>query len=181
VTGNNILVGGGSRSGKSSLALRLARGWPGRRLFLATAQAGDQEMTERIRRHRETRGDEFRTVEEPFALPEALRDQADAEIVIVDCVTLWLANLLLAGQEPDAILVRVEDLLSVLRSRLRTVILVTNEVGMGIVPDNALARAFRDLQGTANQRLALQADEVYLTIFGMALRLKPALTVVAGQ
>ncbi len=168
-----ILVGGGARSGKSDFALSLARRLGRRRVFLATAQAGDDEMRERIDRHRRTRGDDFRTIEEPVAVPEILPQSPDEEVLVVDCLTLWLANLLLAGHQPDAVLRRVDDLTGVLRQRTGHTILVTSEVGLGIVPEAPLGRTFRDVAGSAHQRLAAVADEVYFGVLGLMLRLKP--------
>jgi adenosylcobinamide kinase/adenosylcobinamide-phosphate guanylyltransferase len=168
----NILVGGGARSGKSDFALRLARRLGSRRVFVATAQAFDDEMRTRIADHRRTRGADFETVEEPLDLPETLRKIAGA-VVVVDCLTLWLSNLLLRDDDPKRVLAAVDELALVLGERRRTVILVTNEVGMGIVPETALGRSFRDLAGTAHQRLAALADEVYFAALGVMLRVKP--------
>jgi adenosylcobinamide kinase/adenosylcobinamide-phosphate guanylyltransferase len=174
-----ILVGGGARSGKSDLALALARRLGRRRLFLATARAGDDEMRDRILRHRLTRGDDFRTLEEPLAVPEVLRRAADDDVVVLDCLTLWLANLLLEGREPEAVLRRVEDLADVLRHRPAHAVLVTSEVGLGLVPETPLGRTFRDVAGLAHQRLAALADEVYFGALGLMLRLKPGPVVPA--
>jgi adenosylcobinamide kinase/adenosylcobinamide-phosphate guanylyltransferase len=176
-----ILVGGGARSGKSDLALALARRLGSRRLFLATAQAGDDEMRDRIRRHRRTRGDDFRTLEEPLAVPEVLRQTTGDDVVVLDCLTLWLANLLLEGREPEAVLRRVEDLADVLRQRPAHAIIVTNEVGLGLVPETPLGRAFRDVAGRAHQHLAAAADEVYFGALGVMLRLKPGPVVAAVE
>jgi adenosylcobinamide kinase/adenosylcobinamide-phosphate guanylyltransferase len=175
-----ILVGGGTRSGKSDFALALARRLGGRRLFLATARTGDDEMRARIARHRRTRGDDFRTVEEPLAVAEVLR-QIDADVVVLDCLTLWLANLLCEGGEPDAVLGRVEELTEVLRGRPSAAIVVTSEVGLGLVPETALGRTFRDVTGLAHQRLARAADEVYFGALGLMLRLKPGPVVPATE
>jgi adenosylcobinamide kinase/adenosylcobinamide-phosphate guanylyltransferase len=176
-----ILVGGGARSGKSDLALALARRLGRRRLFLATARAGDDEMRDRIDRHRLTRGDDFRTLEEPLAVPEVLRRAADDDVVVLDCLTLWLANLLLEGCEPEAVLRRVDDLADVLRHRPAHAVLVTSEVGLGLVPETPLGRTFRDVAGLAHQRLAALADEVYFGALGLMLRLKPGPVVPAAE
>lgn len=168
--GRVVLIGGGARSGKSTLALRLALDTPGRKVFVATATAGDDEMGDRIARHQAERGPEFSTVEEPVALVEAL-DRLDAEVVLVDCLTLWLSNLMFA-EHPD-VEGEVARLVAALDRPGRTVIVVTNEVGLGIVPENALARRFRDVAGRAHQRLAARADEVYAGLLGVMLRLKP--------
>ena len=168
-----ILVGGGSRSGKSAFALAAARRMGARRLFLATAQAGDDEMRERISLHRRTRGDDFLTLEEPLAVPEALGRVRDVDVVVIDCLTLWLANLLLEGEEAQAVLRRVDDLAEALGRRPAHVVLVSNEVGLGLVPETALGRLFRDVAGLAHRRLAGLADEVYFGVLGVMLRLKP--------
>jgi len=173
-----ILVGGGVRSGKSAFALALARTLGKRRLFLATAQAGDEEMAARIRRHRETRGDDFTTIEEPLALGELVRRQSGYDVVVLDCLTLWLSNMLLTGAGVEAILARVEDLIATLAAGAMHAVIVTNEVGMGLVPETALGRVFRDVAGFAHQRLSKAADEVYFAVLGTILRIKPDLGVV---
>jgi adenosylcobinamide kinase/adenosylcobinamide-phosphate guanylyltransferase len=172
-TGRTILVGGGARSGKSAFALAYARRLGARRVFVATAEALDDEMHARITRHREERGPAFTTIEAPRALPETLA-AVDADVVVVDCLTLWLSNLLVADLSPPAIQAQLEELAAVLARRRFHALLVTNEVGMGIVPETPLGRAFRDLAGTAHQRLAAAAGEIYVAILGTVLRLHPA-------
>lgn len=156
-----VLVGGGSRSGKSRWALDRARKRGGRLVFIATAEALDEEMTARIAKHRSERGDEFVTVEEPLELARAIRS-VRGDAIVVDCLTLWLAN----GQGD------VEGTIAAAKEQSADVIFVTNEVGCGIVPDNAMAREFRDRAGFVNQRFAEAADEVYLMVFGQPLRVK---------
>ena len=168
-----ILIGGGSRSGKSGLALKLARRLGARRLFVATGQARDGEMRERIRKHQETRGPDFTTREEPLAIAEALSDVKDIDVVVIDCLTLWLSNLLLADKTPDEIERRVRELEAVLQQRRFHAVIVTNEVGLGIVPETPLGRLFRDIAGSAHQQLSRVADEVYFSVLGTMLRLKP--------
>ncbi len=168
-----ILVGGGVRSGKSDFALSLARRLGKRRLFLATAQTADDEMAERIRRHRQTRGDDFFTFEEPLAIADAIRRHKNYDVLVLDCLTLWLSNLLLQGCTQEQILQRVDDLLAVLAERTGHVLIITNEVGMGIVPETDLGRLFRDVAGLAHQRISQIADEVYLAVLGTILRIKP--------
>ena len=171
--GQLILIGGGVRSGKSDFALSLARRLGQRRLFLATAQAGDDEMAERIRRHRQTRGDDFTTIEEPLAVADAVRRHPDFDVRVLDCLTLWLSNLLLDGCSQEQVLQRVDDLLAVLGKQTGHTVIITNEVGMGIVPESALGRQFRDVAGLAHQRISHAADEVYLAVLGTILRIKP--------
>ncbi len=161
-----VLVGGGVRSGKSRFALERARREGSNLVFVATAEARDEEMRQRIEQHRANRGAEFATVEAPVELPAAIRS-VDGDAVVVDCLTLWLANIL--DRDVDAATQQLED---ATRSSRACVILVTNEVGCGIVPDNALAREFRDRAGILNQRMAEIAAEVYLMVFGQPLRIK---------
>jgi adenosylcobinamide kinase/adenosylcobinamide-phosphate guanylyltransferase len=170
-----ILIGGGSRSGKSRFALALARSMGSRRLYLATGQPCDAEMSERIRRHREERGHDFTTLEEPLAVPEMVLRQTACDVLVIDCLTLWLSNLLLAGGSADEAISRVDDLAAALVTFPSPVIMVTNEVGMGLVPETPLGRTFRDVTGCAHQRLSRTASEVYLAILGTVLQIKPTL------
>lgn len=168
-----IFITGGARSGKSRLAETLAEGFGPPLCYIATCESRDNEMAERIALHRARRGDAWQTVEEPLRLAEALKEaDGRCRAVLVDCVTLWLTNLLLASEDADAALDQVHALAGLLPELTTPLLLVSNEVGMGIVPDNALARSFRDLAGRANQILAAAADEVYVTFSGMPLRLK---------
>lgn len=169
-----MLVTGGARSGKSRFAERMAEGYQPMRGYLATGQPGDAEMEERISRHRGRRGEEWHTVEEPLELAAAvLRNDGRFNVLLIDCVTLWLSNLLFMTQGgPAGALKRVEEFTAGF-GRLQTpLIIVTNEVGMGIVPEHPLARSFRDLAGEANELIAARADEVYVTISGLPLKLK---------
>jgi adenosylcobinamide kinase/adenosylcobinamide-phosphate guanylyltransferase len=163
-----ILIGGGSRSGKSRQALQLARSC-GRRLgFIATAQALDDEMRERIRSHQQERGPDFTTIEEPLSLASAIkRHCSDFDAIVVDCLTLWLSNIASSDVDPQT-----AKLLEASLASPAQVILVTNEVGCGIVPENAVARRFRDDAGRLNQRVAEAAAEVYWMVFGCAMRVK---------
>lgn len=172
--GQIIFIGGGTRSGKSAFALSLARRLGQRRLFLATAQPGDDEMRQRIERHRRDRGADFCTIEEPLAVAEAIQQHADYDVVLLDCLTLWLSNLLLDGIEPQTILQRVEELTAALGRRPLHAVVVSNEVGLGIVPETPLGRTFRDVAGLAHQRISAAADEVYFAVLGTMLRIKPS-------
>lgn len=166
-----VLVGGGSRSGKSTYALNLARALPGPHAFVATAQAYDDEMRSRVARHQAERAGEFATYEEPFHLARTITSlEAAYPVIIVDCLTLWLTNLLL--QEKESMPQRIGAFLASVTTSPSTVIAVTNEVGCGIVPQNALAREFRDLQGRLNQDAAQAAREVYWMVFGCPMRVK---------
>jgi adenosylcobinamide kinase / adenosylcobinamide-phosphate guanylyltransferase len=168
-----ILVGGGARSGKSAHALALARGLGSRRVFIATARPCDDEMRARIARHVADRGDDFLTIEEPLEIPRLVGSLSGADVAVVDCLTLWLSNLLLDGCPPDAIEARVEALARAARAAPSHLVLVTNEVGMGIHPESQLGRIFRDLAGRAHQRLARAADEIHLAVLGVVLRIHP--------
>jgi adenosylcobinamide kinase/adenosylcobinamide-phosphate guanylyltransferase len=174
MSARTLLVGGGVRCGKSAFALQLAQDLGARRVFIATAQAFDAEMAERIAAHRSERAELFRTVEEPLALPETLRaEAARADVLVVDCLTLWLSNLILRDADSGVVAQHVEDLARVLAERRCHVVMVTNEVGMGLVPETSLGRLFRDCAGRAHQRLVKECDEVYAGILGGILRLRP--------
>jgi adenosylcobinamide kinase/adenosylcobinamide-phosphate guanylyltransferase len=167
------LVGGGVRSGKSAFALALARTLGPRRVFLATAQAFDAEMAARIAAHRRERAADFETLEEPFDPLGALDRARGADVVLLDCLTLWLSNLLLRGESEAAIAAKVAALADALRDAPFAAIVVTNEVGMGIVPESPLGRSFRDVAGRAHQAFAARADRVYFAMLGTMLRLVP--------
>jgi adenosylcobinamide kinase/adenosylcobinamide-phosphate guanylyltransferase len=165
-----VLVTGGARSGKSRFALERAASFGLPLVFVATGAAGDDEMAARIARHRSERGPEWRTIEEPRDLARVIGCE-DGQAIVVDCVTLWISNLM--GDSPDAdVEPALDDLLSALRGRRSAVVLVTNEVGAGIVPGTPIARAYRDAVGVANQRIAAAADEVHLLVAGQPLRIK---------
>ena len=163
------LVLGGARSGKSRYAERLITALPRPWLYVATAEASDAEMAARIASHRAQRGDGWDTVEAAHDLSGALAHAPKDAAILVDCLTLWLSNRMLAGADVDAEASRIEHALD---ARTSPVVLVSNEVGLGIVPDNALARRFRDLQGRLNQRFAARADRVILMVAGLPLAAK---------
>jgi adenosylcobinamide kinase/adenosylcobinamide-phosphate guanylyltransferase len=165
-----ILVIGGARSGKSRHAQLLAEQAAGPLTFVATAQAFDAEMADRIARHRADRDGRWRTVEAPVDLAAAIADRdAAGGVLLVDCLTLWASNLLLGDEDIDRHLAHLDAVLAAARGR---VVLVSNEVGWGIVPDNALARQFRDVAGRINQAVAARADAVDLVVAGLPLALK---------
>ena len=166
----SLFVLGGARSGKSRYAQARAEAMPGELIFIATAQAFDTEMTDRIARHRADRDVRWRTVEAPIALPEAIVEySAPGRVLLVDCLTLWTSNLLLGEHDIDAASAALDRAVIAAPG---AVILVANEVGLGIVPDNALARRFRDHAGLLNQRIAAAADTVVLVTAGLPLSLK---------
>ena len=173
-----IFITGGARSGKSLFAEKRALEFGAPLGYLATAQTLDIEMDTRVSRHRERRGGEWHTIEEPINLSQALmRSDGQYQAILVDCLTMWLSNLLFKYEDAkeeieERVQGELEELKSALRKMVTPVVLVSNEVGMGIVPDNALARLFRDIAGSANQTLAAGADEVHVVISGIPLRLK---------
>ncbi|MCL4472768.1 MAG: bifunctional adenosylcobinamide kinase/adenosylcobinamide-phosphate guanylyltransferase [Actinobacteria bacterium] len=174
-----IFVTGGARSGKSGLAEKIARGKSEEVTYIATAEPRDGEMRERIAEHRRRRPSGWRTVEAfenlPQAVGEALEDDG---VVLIDCLTVYISNLLITqgiatGEHSRKAIDReIDQLVEVCRSGNGRVILVSNEVGMGIVPDNSLARTFRDAAGRANQKLAAAAEEVYLCVSGIPVKVK---------
>ncbi|MGX1305440.1 adenosylcobinamide kinase/adenosylcobinamide-phosphate guanylyltransferase [Amorphus suaedae] len=167
-TAKSVLVLGGARSGKSTYAESLVEASGRTPVYVATAgPARDGEMADRIAHHRARRGDHWRTVDAPLELAEALLEASGPDTaILLDCATLWLSNLLEAGTEPD----RAVGILAETLARLPgPVVVVSNEVGSGIVPANALARAFRDHHGRMNQRLAAAMDHVVLVVAGRAL------------
>jgi adenosylcobinamide kinase / adenosylcobinamide-phosphate guanylyltransferase len=170
---NFIFITGGARSGKSALALDKARESGGRVVYIATAEPGDAEMKERIRRHREERPRGWRTIEEPLFVADAVRALPEnARIVVIDCATLLVSNMLLAGWTDTRTLKAVRELSALLTRRPGTHIVVSNEVGAGIVPDNALARRFRDTSGRSNALLAARAHEAWVCFCGIPMKLK---------
>ncbi|MDD2706800.1 MAG: bifunctional adenosylcobinamide kinase/adenosylcobinamide-phosphate guanylyltransferase [Verrucomicrobiae bacterium] len=177
--GKMILVTGGARSGKSSFAQKMAEGLPGPRIYVATCPLLDDEMRSRVQRHRMDReGKGWKTVEEPVRLAAALSGLANPGVVLVDCLTLWVNNLMHqaeqagCGLKEEDIARECEGVADAAARLTGTVIMVTNEVGMGIVPENQMARLFRDLTGRCSQTLAARAGEVYLVSCGLPLKLK---------
>ncbi len=166
-----ILVLGGAKSGKSTLALKKAEQMAGVEewLFVATAEAGDEEMARRIARHRAERDPRWRTIEEPVEVAEILDRSRAGQVVLVDCLTLWLANVI---SDPDAAERKIDRLVGSVAASAAQVVLVANEVGLGIVPDNAPTRLYRDLAGSLNQKMAQAVDEVYFVAAGLPLKLK---------
>lgn len=166
-----LLILGGVRSGKSRFAQELAEQSGRNKVFLATGEPRDDEMTERIALHRRNRGDGWMTVETPLELPTAIRERGEDEAVIVDCLTLWLTNILLAERDVRHAVAELEGAIREARCAL---VLVSNEVGMGIVPESALGRQFRDWQGKVNQAAAMTCDGAVFMVSGCPLLLKPA-------
>jgi 5,6-dimethylbenzimidazole synthase len=169
-----ILITGGCRSGKSRHALQLAESFSGKKYFLATAQPLDDEMAKRIKKHRVERGDEWVTFEEPLNLTGVLENVGSdpQSVLVLDCLTLWISNLLMADNSKETILRAVNELLDGCSRFQGTLIFITNEVGAGIVPETSLGREFRDLAGEINQQVAGRFDEVILTVSGIPVKIK---------
>lgn len=167
-----ILIGGGARSGKSRFALGRALERGPRRLFVATGEPIDDEMRSRFERHRLERGGRFRTVELPYE-PETALVRPEADVIVVDCLTLWIGNLLVRGDGVERIEAALEHFRALVCVCPVPVVVVSNEVGLGVVPDNLLTRTFRDLVGRGHQRLSEVASELYFAAMGVVLRLKP--------
>lgn len=171
-TARRVLVLGGARSGKSRIAQELAEACGLEAVYIATAEAWDDEMRERIAHHRAARDERWKTQEEPLHLPDTIRAQAcSTRVVLVDCLTLWLTNIMLAEDDIDR---ACEALLIAIENAQGPVILVSNEVGQGIVPDTPLGRTFRDAQGRLNQMVAAHCDTVIMVAAGCPIVIKPA-------
>jgi adenosylcobinamide kinase/adenosylcobinamide-phosphate guanylyltransferase len=165
-----ILVTGGARSGKSAIAEGLISGMPGAPIYIATAEVRDGEMAERVALHQARRGPEWTTLHAPTELIATLQGSDGKGPRLVDCLTFWLTNLMLSDADWQA---AGRELAAELGRQASPIVLVTNEVGAGIVPENALARAFRDAAGQLNQWIAAESDEVILAVSGLPLRVKP--------
>jgi adenosylcobinamide kinase/adenosylcobinamide-phosphate guanylyltransferase len=170
--GLTILVTGGARSGKSSFAEKRTKQLGSSLMYIATSEIIDPEMEKRVAEHQARRGSEWQTLHAPLKLAEALSETDGKGPCLVDCLTIWLNNLIFHNED---IVVATKELITVLEQRSDPVVLVTNEVGSGIVPENALARRFRDEAGRMNQIISQVADEVYLSVSGIPLQIKPNL------
>lgn len=165
-----IFIIGGARSGKSSFALKEASTIPGKKAYIATAEALDSEMKVRIERHKKDRGNNWDTYEEPLKIAEIFREIKDKyNVIVIDCLTLWLSNLIHSNKDIEG---EIESFCHLLSTVHCSLFIVSNEVGMGIVPDNEMAREFRDMTGVLNQKIAETADEVYLVTAGIPVKIK---------
>ncbi len=174
MSGKIIFVTGGARSGKSSFALKKASLVTGGKVFLATAEAIDPEMKERIEKHRKDRGEEWETYEEPLNVSGVIEESSErCNVLVLDCLTIWLSNVMWAGSD---VLREIDNLASTLKrfsdNSSATLFIVSNEVGLGIVPENETARRFRDLAGALNQRVAGISGEVYWIVAGIPVKIK---------
>ena len=174
-----IFILGGARSGKSSFALKLAESIKGKRLYIAAAEALDMEMEERIKKHKKERANNWDAIEEPIKIADIIKKNKKYGVILLDCLTLWVSNLMHIearskgqGARGGRTLQKITDLISACKKAKASIIIVSNEVGLGIVPDNPLARQFRDIAGFANQKIADAAGEVYFMVSGIPLKIK---------
>lgn len=165
-----VFITGGARSGKSSFAMSEALKTQGRKAYIATAEALDEEMHQRIENHKRRRGNEWDTYEEPLKIADAIGNmEGKYSVIVIDCLTLWLSNLMHAGLNIED---EIESFISSLITHHSSLFIVSNEVGMGIVPENEMARKFRDIAGMLNQKIADAADEVYMVVSGIPIKIK---------
>ncbi|MBW2147577.1 MAG: bifunctional adenosylcobinamide kinase/adenosylcobinamide-phosphate guanylyltransferase [Deltaproteobacteria bacterium] len=168
-----IFITGGCRSGKSRFALDCANQHSFKKLFLATCEVRDEEMAWRVESHKKMRGPEWQTIEEPIEIVDQIRRHADkAEVILLDCITLWLSNLLTQWNNDHKIMDEIDKLIDTMKHIHNSLIIVSNEVGMGIVPVDPLSRRFRDLSGMINQKIAAVADTVVFMVSGIPVFLK---------
>jgi adenosylcobinamide kinase/adenosylcobinamide-phosphate guanylyltransferase len=172
-----ILITGGARAGKSSYAQKLAAASGGRVLFVATAEAKDEDMLLRIEKHRKSRPVNWDTLESPSEVGKAIDGKAgEYPVIVIDCITMLVSNVMLAAKDETAaeseVIKEINSLINTMQEKSSAFILVSNEVGLGIVPDNEMSRTYRDLLGRVNQLLAQHADEVYLLVAGIPVKIK---------
>lgn len=168
--GKVVFITGGARSGKSSFALAEALKIKGRKAYIATAEALDEEMRQRIEKHKQHRGDKWDTYEEPIRLTAVIKKiEGEYEVIVIDCLTLWLSNLMMNGKNIEE---EIKTFCFSLNAERCTLYIVSNEVGMGIVPGNETTRKFRDIAGMLNQKVAETADEVYMVVAGIPVKIK---------
>jgi len=170
---NLIFITGGCRSGKSRFALNYANQHFSKKIYLATCEALDEEMARRVEDHKKIRGPEWQTIEESVAIVDKIRQYGDkVEVILLDCITLWLSNLLLKWENDLRVMEEVDRLIKIIKESQTSLIIISNEVGMGIVPAEPLGRRFRDLSGIINQKIAEVADTVICMVSGIPMFLK---------
>ncbi|MZH03643.1 MAG: 5,6-dimethylbenzimidazole synthase [Nitrospinae bacterium] len=173
MSGKTILITGGSRSGKSRYALQLAKKTDGPKIFIATAEPLDEEMAERIKNHRNERGKDWITIEEPLELTNVLKNKGNQPgFIVLDCITLWLSNMVMKEMSQEVILERVHEFVRECKNCVSDVVVITNELGSGIVPLEPSSRSFRDIAGQTNQILASEFDEVVNMVSGIPVIIK---------
>lgn len=165
-------ITGGRRSGKSAHALKLAEQTGEKRLYIATAQALDDEMNARIAQHKKERGDRWETIEEPVNVAQSIKNADNYDIFLLDCLTLWLCNIMYEEETNEKVIKLIEELVEACKTCDNPLIVISNETGSGIVPDNAMSRRFSDLAGIMNQKMAAAADQVIITVSGIPLTIK---------
>jgi adenosylcobinamide kinase/adenosylcobinamide-phosphate guanylyltransferase len=170
----HIFIIGGCRSGKSNQALQIAEKMPGdRKIYVATCVPQDDEMAQRIARHQKERSQNWITIEEPLALPQAILETGpQADVILIDCLTLWVSNLLMKTEDEKKLEENISQLIDALENAACPIVLVSNEVGCGIVPENRLARQYRDIIGRVNQAVAAAAGKVIWMVAGIAVTVK---------
>ena len=180
--GKLILVLGGARSGKSAVSEAKVSELADEIVYIATMEPNDEELKERVKRHKKMRPAEWKTVEEPLLVQEAVQRESKSGVaILIDCLTLFVSNCMMKNMSEDEIVIKVKKLaLECKRSKV-DVVIVSNEVGMGVVPPSESGRAFRDIQGFANQAVAKAADEVYFTIAGIPINIKPNASIGAAK
>lgn len=172
-----ILITGGARAGKSSFAQKLAAESGGKVLFVATAEARDEDMRRRIEKHQKSRPSNWKTLESPSEVAKAIsQNGGEYEVIVIDCITMLVSNVMLAADDErtaeSAVINEIEALIKAMQTKPSAFIVVSNEVGLGIVPDNELSRNYRDLLGRANQLMAQYADEVYFMVAGIPVKIR---------
>ena len=172
-----ILITGGARAGKSSFAQKLAAESGGKVLFVATAEARDEDMRRRIEKHQKSRPSNWKTLESPSEVAKAIsQNGGEYEVIVIDCITMLVSNVMLAADDEEtaesAVINEIEALIKAMQTKPSAFIVVSNEVGLGIVPDNELSRNYRDLLGRANQLMAQYADEVYFMVAGIPVKIR---------
>ena len=168
-----ILITGGCRSGKSRFALDYANQHFSKKLYLATCEALDEEMAQRIAHHKKMRSPDWQTIEEPIKVVDKIKQNGvETDVILLDCITLWLSNLLMRQKDDSEIVKEISTLIDTMQEKQTSLIVVSNEVGLGIVPADPLSRRFRDLSGMANQRMAEAADTVIFMVSGIPTFLK---------
>ena len=167
-----VFITGPVRSGKSNFAVKLAKKWGKKVIFLATCRPADNEMRKRIKKHKKSRPGEWKVIEENIDISPVIKNTGKDKLVIIDCITLWLSNLLLSGLKEKKITKKINEFLLMLKKTKSSIVIVSNEVGWGIVPDNELSRIFRDIIGIAHQKISEVSHEVYLLVSGIALKIK---------
>ena len=167
-----VFITGSVRSGKSDFAVKLAKQWGKDVIFLATCKPADNEMRKRVKKHKKSRPGEWKVIEENIDISSVIKNTKKDKLVIIDCITLWVSSLLLSGLKEKKIIEKINEFTDTLKKTKLPLVIVSNEVGWGIVPDNEISRIFRDIIGIAHQKISKVSQEVYLLVSGIALKIK---------